>query len=298
MKRVLVTGANGYIGRYVVKALLDLGAEVIAVDLSHDGIDPRAEIADYNIFEADEKAYESLGKPDVCIHLAWKDGFVHNAPSHMEDLPKHYHFIEQMVSGGLKHLAVMGSMHEVGYTVGAVTENTPANPRSMYGIAKNALRQSLDVLQQTQKFTLQWLRGYYIYGDDKRNNSVFAKLLLKAEEGAATFPFTSGKNKYDFIEVHDLAFEIAIASLQEEITGVINCCSGKPVSLKDKVEEFIAEKGRKIELEYGAFPERVYDSPEIYGDCTKIKAILQESMGNYGQDNDVRIRNLLEKLGG
>ena len=68
---------------------------------------------------------------------------------------------------------------------------------------------------------------------------------------------------------------ISKAALQTDITGIINCCSGKPVSLKEKVESFLKEKNLKIKLEYGIFPDRVYDSPAIWGNNNIISEILR-----------------------
>jgi len=273
MKKVLVTGAAGYIGSHVVGALLDLGYEVIASDVTDRGIDPRAVACPCDIF-SEENPYEALGKPDILIHMAWRDGFVHNSDKHMNDLPRHIEFIRRMVDAGVSQINVMGSMHEIGFYEGAIDENTPQNPSSMYGISKNALRQALFVLQKDKQFSLNWLRGYYICGDDSRNHSIFAKLLEKAEAGEKTFPFTTGVNQYDFLDVDHLGMEIALASVQTEISGIINCCSGKPVALKDKVEAFIAEKGLDIQLQYGVYPDRPYDSKIIYGDNRKIKQIV------------------------
>ena len=95
-----------------------------------------------------------------------------------------------------------------------------------------------------------------------------------AEAGKPTFPFTSGKNQYDFLDVEELARQIAAAATQDEITGIINCCSGKPVSLADKVEEFIAEHGYKIRPDFGVYPDRPYDSPGIWGDAARIRQIM------------------------
>lgn len=272
--KVLVTGANGYIGRHVVSCLLDSGHEVTACDLRITDVDNRANIIEENLFCDVTNIFERLGNPDVCIHLAWRDGFVHNSPNHIGDLSSHYKFLTAMIDGGLKHLAIMGTMHEVGYWEGAIDENTPCNPLSMYGIAKNALRQAMILYCKEKDCKLYWLRAYYILGDDSRNHSIFAKLLQADKEGKALFPFTTGKTKYDFISVEELAKQIAIASTQEEIIGIINCCSGNPVSLADRVEQYICENNLKIKLDYGKFPDRPYDSPIIYGDATKIQSIL------------------------
>lgn len=274
--KYLVTGANGYIGAHVVKELLDQGHEVYAADMNFSNTDSRAVQFPIDIFHTSENVFQEAGEPDVCIHMAWRNGFVHNSDTHIDDLPKHYHFLKNMIQGGLHHLVVMGSMHEAGYWEGAITENTPTNPMSLYAIAKNSLRQMLEPLVKEKDVCFQWIRGYYILGDDLRSNSIFCKILKAAAEGKESFPFTSGKNKYDFISIEELAMQIAAVAMQEEVRGIINCCSGQPVALGDKVEEFIKEHGLKIRLDYGAFPDRAYDSPGVWGDNTRIRAILEK----------------------
>lgn len=272
--KVLVTGANGYIGKHVVRELLDLGHKVIACDLRLMDTDNRAEKIEVNLFGDIENIYYKLGKPDVCIHMAWRDGFVHNSKNHIGDLSGHFRFLTSIIDDGLKHLVIMGTMHEVGYWEGSIDENTPCNPLSMYGIAKDSLRRAMTLYCQQKKCILQWLRGFYILGDDTRNHSIFTKLLEADNKGEKEFPFTSGKIKYDFITVNELAHQIAVTSVQNEITGIINCCSGNPVSLANQVEQYIKEHHLNIKLNYGKYPDRPYDSPIIYGDATKINHIL------------------------
>ena len=273
--KILVTGADGCIGRHIVNNLLDLGHEVIAVDIHTDDINDKAEKKKLNLFTADlTNVYTSLGSPDVCLHMAWRDGFVHNSVNHIGDLSSHYKFLVALMEQGLKHLAVMGTMHEVGYWEGKIDENTPCNPISMYGIAKDALRRSMIAYCKSNSILLQWLRGFYILGDDKKNHSIFSKLLQADEQGQELFPFTTGKTKYDFINVDELVEQISKAVTQTDVTGIINCCSGNPMTLAERVENFIKDHKLKIRLNYGVFPDRPYDSPIIFGDDKKIKQIM------------------------
>ncbi len=275
-KRVLVTGANGYIGTHVVRELLARGFEVVASDVRCGNYGEKAAFVEADIFDPSVDLYALAGEPDTLIHLAWRDGFRHQAKTHIRDLPLHVDFLERMMDSGVKNLSVMGSMHEIGYWEGAISADTPANPMSNYGIAKNALRQILTMMAREKQVCLHWLRGFYIYGDDERNNSIFTKLLQAAREGKETFPFTTGKNLYDFLSIDELAVQIAAAATQTKYNGVIQCCSGKPVSLADMVERFIREHALQIRLAYGAFPDRAYDSPGVWGDATVIRAILRE----------------------
>ena len=93
--KILVTGANGYIGTGVVKQLLELNQEVVATDFVVDRIDTRAKCIESNIFELEEP-FSYFGEPDVVLHLAWRNGFIHNSETHLADLNNHYVFLEKI----------------------------------------------------------------------------------------------------------------------------------------------------------------------------------------------------------
>ncbi len=273
--RILVTGANGYIGQGLVKQLLQDGHDVVATDFRTENIDSRAEKAAQDLFSL-ENPYDFFGRPDACFHLAWRNGFVHNDPSHIEDLPKHYAFLERLVKGGIPQLAVMGSMHEIGFFEGSIKPDTPCNPQSLYGISKNALRQAVELLCKNGDTVFQWVRGYYIVGHSEFGSSIFSKITAAEKRGDREFPFTMGQNQWDFIN-YDIFCEMLAAVIeQKEYSGIINACSGYPEKLATRVENFIKENGYGIELKYGAFPDRPYDSKAVWGDDTVIRKIMEK----------------------
>lgn len=271
--KILVTGANGYLGEGVTKSLLDSGVEVIATGRSSEFIDKRAKIKECDLFSVDNP-FDYFEKPDAIVHLAWKDGFKHNSIAHINDLPKHYDFLSKLIDSGIKQVCVIGSMHEIGFHEGSIDENTPCNPLSLYGIAKNSLRQSIQIQQKTQDFIFQWCRGYYIVGNAERGCSIFSKITQAEKKGEKAFPFTQGLNQFDFIDYHEVCNQIASVVLQTKINGIINCCHGRPEKLSDRVERFIKDNHYNIKLEYGVFPDRPYDSKAVWGDDRKIKEIL------------------------
>lgn len=274
--RILVTGANGYLGQGVVKQLLDDGHEVIATDYGDENIDKRAIIKCVDIFIQDEP-YIYFNQPDVILHMAWRDGFVHNSINHINDLPEHYHFLKKLIDGGIKHVSVLGSVHEVGFFEGSVHENTPTNPQSLYGISKDALRKIIELECKNSNITFQWIRGYYIVGNSEYGSSIFSKITQAVKEGKKEFPFTMGLNQFDFIDYDTFCKQAADIVEQSEVKGIINVCTGRPEKLADRVERFIRDNNYPIKLIYGAFPDRPYDSKAIWGDNSKIKLIESKS---------------------
>lgn len=271
--KILVTGANGYLGQGIVKHILDHGHEVVGADFAVDHIDDRAEKTAVDLFSIADP-YSYFGKPDVLMHLAWRDGFVHYSDTHIDDLPKHYAFVKAFAGSDVKKIAVMGSMHEIGFFEGSIKEETPCNPITPYGISKNALRNLTSMLCKQKEKMFQWLRGYYIVGNSQYGCSIFSKITAAEAEGKEEFPFTMGRNQFDFIDYEDFCEQAARALIQDDVLGIINVCSGHPEKLADRVERFIKENGYRIKLKYGAFPDRPYDSKAVWGDNSKIDKIM------------------------
>lgn len=274
--KILVTGANGYLGQGIVKQLLDEKNTVVAVSHHSDNIDKRAIVKECDLFSfsKDTDLFSYFEMPDIVLHLAWRNGFVHNSITHLEDLPRHYNFLENIISNGAKHIAVMGTMHEVGFFEGSIKEDTPCHPMSLYGISKNALRDATKQLCKTHSVIWQWLRGFYIVGNSEHGCSIFSKITLAEKNGGKLFPFTQGLNQWDFLDYDKFCEYTAKAITQNKINGIINICSGMPQRLRERVESFIEENNYKIKLDYGKFPDRPYDSKAVWGDEKKIMQII------------------------
>jgi nucleoside-diphosphate-sugar epimerase len=273
--KIAVTGANGYVGSHLIKVLLDNHHEILAVDFLHNNVDERAEKITADVFDETKGFYIQWGSPETVIHLAWQDVPVHNSMSHINNLPKHFNFLKNLIDSGISQVISVGSMHDIGYYEGRIDENTVPNPQTIYGLSKDTLRRLLEIYTKDKNTVFQWLRFYYTFGDDdKSSGSIFSKILQMEKEGKTKFPFTNGKNQYDYIHINDLANQVCAVAEQKEVTGIINCCSGKPTVIKDKVEDFLKENNLKIRPDFGKFPSRPYDSPCVYGNNSKILKII------------------------
>lgn len=275
--KILVTGANGYLGQGIVKHIIDSGNDVVAADFNVDNVVERADKRACNLFSV-EDPYNYFGQPDVLLHLAWRNGFVHYSNTHIDDLPKHYAFINAFAESDVQMITAMGSMHEIGFFEGSIKEDTSCNPITPYGISKNALRELTGMLCKQKKKKFQWLRGYYIVGNSQYGSSIFSKITAAEAEGKEEFPFTMGQNQFDFIDYEDFCEQVSRTVGQDEVLGIINICSGHPEKLADRVERFIKENEYKIQLKYGAFPDRPYDSKAVWGDARKIEMIMNSML--------------------
>lgn len=278
--KVLVTGANGYLGLGIVKKLLNDGYDVIATDFSTEYCDSRAIRIPCDLF-AIEDPFNYFKQPDILLHLAWKDGFIHNSNNHIINIPLHHKFLEKMFQSNITKIAVMGSMHEVGFYEGSINEESSCNPMSLYGIAKNTIRLECQYFSKLYKKKMQWLRGYYIVGNTSYGSSIFSKIIKATEEGKVRFPFTMGLNQFDFLDYEEFCTQVVATIEQDAIDGIINICSGRPEKLADRVERFIKENKLHIELEYGVFPDRPYDSKAVWGDNKKISYIMSKYKGDF-----------------
>ncbi|MGX7174051.1 NAD-dependent epimerase/dehydratase family protein [Enterococcus ratti] len=273
--KILVTGANGYLGTGIVNQLLKDGYEVVATDVSTDRINKKAAIYQESLFNI-EDPYHYFGEPDILLHLAWQDGFVHNAESHIRNLSDHALFLKKFFLSDIDKIAVMGSMHEVGFYEGCIDEFTPTHPMSYYGIAKDSLRNFSSFMAKETGKKFQWLRAYYIVSNQPGGSSIFSKIFEKASTQEKDFPFTMGENQYDFLDYDEFCLQVAATVEQDEITGIINICSGYPVKLKERVEKFITDNQLDVRLMYGAYPDRKYDSKAVWGNNKKIQKILNQ----------------------
>ena len=282
MRRILVTGATGFIGHYVVEALLQSGFEVIASSSSYEKASvcrwfPEVQYCRFDLASFDETQdyYTFFSKPDAMIHLAWEGLPNYKATFHCEiNLPRHFSFLKNMVEHGLQDITVTGTCFEYGMHEGMLSEDMPPDPSNPYAFAKNALRKQMEQLQETSYFYFKWIRLFYMFGRGQNPNSLLSQLQKALDEKATDFNMSGGEQVRDYLPVEKVAAYIVQIAVQQKVGGIINCCSGQPVTVRELVENYLDEKKASIRLNLGYYPYTDFEPMAFWGDTEKLKQII------------------------
>ena len=281
--KILVTGATGFVGKYVIAELLKYDHEIVlavanksaAIDTLPNGL-ARVQL-DLNRLDADKDYFAETRQPDLLIHLAWQGLPNYNQNFHLEkNLPGHKLFLQNMIGNGLKQLCVTGTCLEYGMKEGRLTEDMECKPVIPYAQAKNELRIYLESLQGLHHFNLTWIRLFYMFGTGQNPNSLLSQLEAALGRGDKDFNMSEGEQLRDYLPVNTVAENIVKIALQDKITGIVNCCSGEPVTVKSLVQDYIEKNDKKINLKLGYYPYTDYEPMAFWGDTTKLNTILND----------------------
>ncbi len=269
--KVLVTGATGFVGRHVISLLLERGHAVTAV--ARDAAKaqsftwyPAIRFIAGDIHRSGGDLVDMIGQQDAVLHLAWPGLPHYKDLFHFEEnLPAGYRFLKSLVENGTRHLLVTGTCLEYGMREGCLSEETPANPSNPYALAKDTLRKFLEELKKVHSFKLQWARLFYMYGPGQNPNSLIAQLDQALSAGERVFNMSGGEQLRDYLPVEETARRLVMLLEHPECEGIVNICSGTPISIHSLVEQYIGKKKAQIELNLGYYPYLDYEPMAFWG---------------------------------
>lgn len=275
--RIAVTGASGFIGRHVLHELISRDVDVIALTRTASRLSEfqeTCEIRECDISCPEPDVFKKIGKPDTLVHLAWDGLPNYKSLHHFEtELPVHYRFLKSVIEGGLKTLFVAGTCFEYGMMNGPLSEAMVTNPQNPYGFAKDALRKQLTFLECESNFKMTWGRLFYLYGEGQPPASLYSQFLGAVEEKQGIFNMSGGEQLRDYLPVEEVAKIIVDLALCDQDLGVVNVCSGVPVSIRKLVEGWILEMGANLKLNLGYYPYPDYEPLSFWGDISRLKSI-------------------------
>ena len=277
--RVALTGASGFVGRHVLAELIKQQIEVVAITrkaATLKGLNKSCQIVEMDIGRSVPDCLEQVGYPDVWIHLAWDGLPNYNSLHHFEEeLPAHYRFLNSLVRSGLKSLVVTGTCFEYGMQSGPLNEGLETRPTNSYGFAKDALRRQLEYLRQDQPFALTWARLFYLYGAGQSENSLFPQLKRAVEGGDKVFNMSGGEQLRDYLPIFKMAKCLVFLATKRPDTGIVNICSGKPISVRKLVEGWIKDNDWPIKPNLNYYPYPDYEPMAFWGDRHKLDSCME-----------------------
>ena len=246
MKRVLVTGGSGFIGRPAAAALRERGYEVHA---------PRSRDADLLAPGTAERIVAGV-RPAQLLHLAWdvRPGKFWTSTENLAWVEASLRLLRAFAEAGGERAVMAGTCAEYAWTdeVHCVEDQTPLAPATLYGAAKHGLRVVAERYAAQAGMSFAWGRIFFVFGPHEqpgRLASSVASALVRGEPAETT----AGTQVRDFLYSEDLGAAFA-ALLDSTVEGPVNVASGEPRPIRDLVAALGAAAGRPDLLRIGARP--------------------------------------------
>jgi nucleoside-diphosphate-sugar epimerase len=273
-KRVLVTGATGFIGRAAIAVLAKRGWEVHAAARSAGAL-PGCRF--HSIDLMDRFAVQGLLRqvaPSHLLHLAWyaEPGKFWTAPENLDWVAASLFLYRAFLDAGGERALFAGSCAEYDWSYAELDEAcTPTNPRTLYGCAKNALRELIESHARLVGTQIVWGRIFFLYGPGEAPNRLVSDLIRFLSDGRPV-ECTHGRQERDFMHVSDAARAFATV-LESAHCGPVNIASGICRPIADAIGIVARLLGRPDLIRLGAREPPTNDPPRLAADVTLLSQL-------------------------
>lgn len=273
---VTLTGATGFVGRQILRNLLERGCSVrvLVRDPSrlHDVSAPGGleVVHTPDLFaEVTGRLEELLEGSETLVHAAWYGEPGHfTSPKNLDCLTGTLNLAHAFAAVGGKRFVGVGTFAEYDPSADLMTADTALAPNTLYGACKASAFHVLRCFLGTQGVSFAWCRIFNLYSDglggegaDERGLVSYLRRQLGAGEEVL---LTGGDQERDYLDVKDAAGRIADVTLGDQ-RDAVNICSGEAVTVRQLAERIADEYGRRDLLRFGVRPENIFDPPRAIG---------------------------------
>ncbi|UPY37438.1 NAD-dependent epimerase/dehydratase family protein [Sediminicoccus sp. KRV36] len=274
MRKILVTGASGFIGSAAARALLAAGVEVHGTSASGRAGPPGVIMHRCDLLD-DTAVADLLAelRPSHLLHVAWDvtHGTYWTSPANFLWLAAGARLLERFLALGGQRAVGVGSCAEYAWTEAETyTEvSSPLAPATPYGRCKLALSEGFAAAGMMGLSTA-WARLFFPYGPGDGEQRFIPSMLARLRAGEA-FDTTSGIQRRDFIHIDDVGAALA-ALTRSSVTGAVNIGTGEGVALREVALELAASLGAEPGLlRFGALPIRPGDPLSLIADASRLR---------------------------
>jgi nucleoside-diphosphate-sugar epimerase len=285
-KRVLVTGATGFIGSHVVKHLVNQGALVSALCSGSSLTQPhrlQGVIGEIEMLQARMTDVPSLkdavdrAHPELVIHQA---AFTHVGKSFVQVDENIQTNIQgavnllRLLDGDYERFVYVGSGDVYGDTPLPFREDGPVSPTSPYAVSKYAAERFCRMFSQAYGWPVVCLRPFNVYGPHQDSDRIVPELIMSALRGE-DLKMTGGRQTREFMYVEDVADVFVRALWTPGIEGeVINVSCGEEVSIRELASTVLDLLGNPVHALFGALDYRPNEIWRMFGDNAKARRLL------------------------
>lgn len=267
-KKILITGANGFVGKQILKALANSSKDIAVVLRSGQSRPSNVSevIFSEDIFKEDVKFWEqAFTDVDIIIHAAWyaEPGQYLHSPRNLDCLEGTLRMAKVASQSGVRRFVGIGTCFEYEQSSNTLTIETPLLPTTPYAAAKAAVWVSLSNMLPEFGVEFVWCRLFFLTGENEDSRRLIPYIHKCLKRGDAAI-LSSGSQVVDYIDVAEAARKISAVALGD-VTGAVNICSGVGKSVKEIAIGISAMYGRPDLLCFGGRPDRLTDPKRVVG---------------------------------
>jgi len=269
--KILLTGGTGFVGRHLLRELLQRGNHVACVVRPNSAkiILPDSAV---HLIETDDLFSESVGwwerqlqDIELVVHAAWfvEPGEYLQSPKNLSCLQGTLTLARACIASRTRKFVSIGTCFEYDLADGALSVETPLNPKTLYAASKASTFLLLTEIAKVYDLEFLWCRLFYLFGEGEDERKLVRSIRKSLSEGTLV-SLGSGKHIRDFIDVTAAADKIVDAALSSTV-GPINICSGVPQTVKEIAINIATEYGRVDLLRFGSREDNTFDPPMVVG---------------------------------
>ncbi|MEB3983909.1 NAD(P)-dependent oxidoreductase [Mycobacterium sp. 663a-19] len=269
---VTLTGATGFVGRQILRNLLERGCSVKVLVRDPSRLDSIQASGALEVVQTPDLFAETSGRleellegSETLVHAAWyaEPGEYLTSPLNLACLTGTFNLASAFTAVGGKRLVGVGTCAEYDSSAGLMTTDTPLAPNTLYAACKASAFQVLRCFLGGEDVSFAWCRIFYLYGEGEDERRLVPYIRGQLGAGQEVL-LTRGDQVRDFLDVEDAARMIADVALGRH-QGAVNICSGEAMTVRQLAERIADEYGRRDLLRFGARPENIFDPPRILG---------------------------------
>jgi nucleoside-diphosphate-sugar epimerase len=275
MKKVILTGASGFIGRHTIPFLLQYGYQVHAIFHNKK---PELNNRDNLMWHScdlldteDRKKLFTAIKPTHLLHFAWnvEHKTYLSSPDNPRWVAASLDMIETFQKNGGERAVLAGTCFEYDSECEKYSEETsPLRASSLYGICKIRLYETIKEIASKEGLSYAWGRIFFLYGPYEQPTRLIPSIivsLLRNQSARCSY----GNLVRDFLYVEDVASAFA-ALLESRVSGPVNIASGNPTALKDIVNRIADKLNKKKLVKFGDSPPPPNEPKAIVAEVARL----------------------------